>query len=189
MKKAPNLLLIFSDQHRSCDLGCYGNKQVMSPNFDVFAEKAAVFTTCISNTPVCVPARGSLLTGLFSIKHRAVSNDLPINPDLESIADVMNDNGYHTGYIGKWHLAGIPREQAIHKQNRLGFSEWKVNNCNHDYMNAHYYDEDNIKHDIEGYERLICGTFEFNNMVRINFFGGFLNGKDKSCYHRLWNNR
>ena len=129
----PNLLFVFSDQHRYCDLACNGNHQIVSPHFDAFAEKALSFRNCISNSPVCVPARGSLMTGLYPLRHRAVSNDLPIDPGLHSIAHQMNRHGYRTGYIGKWHLGGIPRDAPVPKGARLGFGEWKVCNCNHHY--------------------------------------------------------
>ena len=155
--KKPNLLFVFSDQHRWCDLNSYGNKQVISPNFDDFYRKARVFNNCISNIPVCVPMRGSLLTGCLPLKHRAVTNDLPIDPTLKSIANSMNEQGYKTGYIGKWHLDGIPRDKAIKKEYRLGFDTWKVANCTHDYNSSYYYDENNEFHKHDGYEP-ICQT-------------------------------
>ena len=149
----PNILFVFSDQHRWCDLGCYGNMQVISPNLDMFAKKAVCFENCISNSPVCVPARGSLLTGLLPMRHKAITNDLPIDTGVESIAHVLSENGYHTGYIGKWHLAGVPRDRYIPGgKERLGFSEWKVCNCNHSYLNAYYYEESNKRIEIDGYE-------------------------------------
>ncbi len=148
----PNLLLVFSDQHRWCDLGCYGNEEVITPNFDAFAAEAVRFTHCFSNAPLCVPARGSLLTGLMALKHGAITNDLPIRRDVLSIAHILNDAGYRTGYIGKWHLAGVPRDKPIPVEERLGFQEWKVNECNHNYLRAHYYDEANRRVDIGGYE-------------------------------------
>jgi arylsulfatase A-like enzyme len=150
--KRPNVLLILSDQHRWCDMGCYGNSQVETPFFDRFSHEARVFTTCISNSPVCVPMRGSLMTGLYPLKHGAVTNDLPINHEVESIADVFNAAGYHTGYIGKWHLDGVPRDKPVPKERRLGFQTWKVHNCSHTYHDNYYYDEQDVKCDISGYE-------------------------------------
>jgi len=147
-----NILFVFSDQHRWCDLGCYGNSEVISPNLDWFAEDSLRFTHCISNSPVCVPARGSLLTGCYPRKHGAITNDLPIRTDVQSVADVLNADGYYTGYIGKWHLGGVPRDQAISPDRRIGFQEWKVNNCDHNYLNSFYYDEENLRHEIDGYD-------------------------------------
>jgi arylsulfatase A-like enzyme len=147
-----NILFVFSDQHRWCDLGCYGNPDVISPNLDRLAETGLQFTHCISNSPVCVPARGSLLSGLYPMHHGAITNDLPICTDLESVADVLKKKGYRTGYFGKWHLGGVPRDRFIPKEERLGFDEWKVNNCDHNYLNSFYYDEDNVRHEINGYD-------------------------------------
>lgn len=155
--KKKNLLFIFSDQHRKFDLGCYGNNEVLTPNLDQLAQDGVRFEHCCSNSPVCVPARGSLLTGLYAQKHGAYTNDLQIRYDIESIADVLNNAGYHTGYIGKWHLCGIPRTQYIDKDRRLGFQEWKVANCNHNYLNCYYDDEENVRHHVEGYEPEIFG--------------------------------
>ncbi len=150
--KRPNLLFVFSDQHRYHDLGCNGNLQVRSPCLDALADRSVRFTSCISNNPVCVPMRGSLLTGQFAWKHRAITNDLPIDVSMESIATVLGRAGYRTGYIGKWHLGGIPRTRAILAHERLGFQEWKAANCNHDYWNGYYWDEANVRHPLAVHE-------------------------------------
>lgn len=93
------------------------------------------------------------MTGLYPLGHGAISNDLPIRHDVTSIGHVLSDAGYDTNYIGKWHLAGIPRDQIVSRGvGRLGFSGWKVNNCSHSYSDASYYDEDDRFHEVEGYE-------------------------------------
>lgn len=124
----------------------------MTPNLDRFAADGLRFTHCVSNSPVCVPARGSLLTGCYPMKHGAITNDLPVRTDIESVADVLNQHGYHTGYLGKWHLGGVPRDRFISEGERLGFDEWKVNNCDHNYLNSYYFDEENRRHEIDGYD-------------------------------------
>lgn len=148
----PNLLFVFGDQHRFRDLGCYGNAQVISPHLDAFAGQGLRFEHCVSNVPVCVPMRGSMLTGRYPLGHGALTNDFAIRPDTPSIAHVLNDAGYRTGYIGKWHLGGIPRDKFIPVQERLGFSEWKAAECNHGYFSDYYDDEQDQRHPIEGYD-------------------------------------
>ena len=149
---SPNLLFVFSDQHRRCDLGCYGNPQVRTPNLDRLASQARRFEHCVSNAPVCVPMRGTMLTGRHAWRHRAITNDLPVDTRVPSIADALNVAGYHTGYIGKWHLGGIPRDQAILPGARLGFTEWKVAECNHTYDQGYYFDEQCRRHAIPGFQ-------------------------------------
>ena len=148
-----NLVFVLSDQHRVFDLGCYGNHHVQTPALDAFARRATRFTQCISNSPLCVPARGSLLTGCLPIRHGAITNDLPLREDVTTIANVLHDAGYATGYVGKWHLDGIPRDKPIADAvRRRGFSECKAYNCNHEYYRGYYYDEKNQRISVEGYE-------------------------------------
>lgn len=153
-ERKPNILFVFSDQHRKHSLGCYANDQVISPNFDRFANEGLKFNNCISSSPVCVPMRGSILTSMHAWNHKALSNDLPIDPASRSIATVLNENKYHTGYIGKWHLGGIPRDKAIPVSERLGFKEWKVANCNHSYNEGYYYDENDVRHEMHDFESI-----------------------------------
>lgn len=110
------------------------------------------YTTCVSNSPVCVPARGTILSGLHAWQHRAITNDLPVDHSVRSIAHALRDGGYSTGYVGKWHLGGVPRDRAIPEGERLGFEEWKAAECTHDYDNSWYHDEQEVRHEIEGYE-------------------------------------
>ncbi len=153
--KRPNILFILADQHRFCDLGCAGNDELRTPHLDALAREGAQFARAYSNCPVCVPARGTLLTGLHPLRHGAVANDVPVKADVPSVAHVLKNAGYDTGYIGKWHLAGVPRDQFIEKERRLGFDFWRVNNCNHDYMNYYYDDESDARHFVAGYEPVV----------------------------------
>lgn len=153
--KRPNILFIFADQHRFCDLGCAGNGELHTPNLDALAREGAFFARAYSNCPVCVPARGTLLTGLHPLRHGAVANDVPIKADTPSVAQTLKSAGYDTAYIGKWHLAGVPRDQFIERERRLGFDYWRVNNCNHDYMNYYYDDEGDARHYVAGYEPVV----------------------------------
>lgn len=152
MSKCPNILFVFSDQQRYFDLGCCGNREVITPNIDAWAAESVVFDRFYSNCPVCVPARGTLLTGTYPLRHGAITNDLRVRSDSRSIANVLNENGYNTAYLGKWHLGGVPRDQFITEENRLGFSYWRGCNCNHNYMKAYYDDNANVRHFEDGYE-------------------------------------
>ena len=150
-RSAPNLVWILSDQHRFCDTGYAGNSEVETSNLDWLSTAGAEFEAAYSNCPLCVPARGCLWTGLHALRHGAAANDLPIRPECESIATVLDKAGYHTAYFGKWHLGGPPRDAFISHYNRLGFQYWNANNCNHDYLHGYYDDNNNIRHPIEGY--------------------------------------
>ena len=73
---APNILIIMPDQWRGFDLGCMGNKDVLTPNIDRLAAKGLLVKNTFANTPVCCPARANLLTGKFAHSNGMTANDL-----------------------------------------------------------------------------------------------------------------
>jgi|GEM_PF-3224910 len=112
--KQPNLLFILTDQQSYDMLGCYGNKQLITPNIDKIASEGVRFNYCISSNPVCSPMRAMLLSGHHSLKNGVVSNDIQMLPgNGKYFAEVLRDSGYRTGYIGKWHLYGGDRERPV----------------------------------------------------------------------------
>ncbi len=148
-----NILLVFGDQMRGQDMGCAGNSQVITANFDSMAASGTLFTRAYSNSPVCTPARGSLLTGCYPRTHGAVVNDIPVRTDVASLGTVMKDAGRATGYIGKWHLDGCPRDKFTPPgERRLGFDYWAVHNCRHRYFDSFYYENSEEPIATEGYE-------------------------------------
>jgi len=140
-KKPPNILLIFPDQMRRHAMGCSGNKQVKTPNLDRLASESVYFTNCIANCPVCTPDRAVLLTGKYPLSNGTVVNDLPLSTKQTTVAEVLSDAGYRTGYIGKWHLDGIPRSKFTPPgPRRQGFdSYWAAYECHHQYFGTKYY--------------------------------------------------
>ena len=147
-------MLVFADQMRSQAMGCAGNAQVHTPNLDGLAGEGVMLRRAYSNAPVCTPARGSLLTGCWPLTHRAFLNDVPIRTDLLSLGTVFRDAGHATGYVGKWHLDGCPRDKFTPPgPRRLGFDDfWAVHNCTHAYMDSFYYADTDERIPIEGYE-------------------------------------
>jgi len=149
-----NLVLVFPDQMRGQNLGSAGNDQVVTPHLDRLASQGVLCTSAVSNFPVCTPSRGSLLTGLHPLAHGAVANDVPIRTGLPTLGTVLGEAGYRTGYIGKWHLDGVPRDRFTPPgPRRLGFDDyWAAWNCHHRYFDGKYYlDEDLVRH-FAGYE-------------------------------------
>ncbi len=144
----PNVVFVFADQWREQDLGYTGNTQVNTPVIDKLAEESVVFTNAVAGCPVCCPYRASLITGQYPLTHGVFYNDKPLNPEANSIAKIYKQEGYETGYIGKWHLNGHqPGEETfearlkfIPKERRQGFDFWQVLECTHDYNNSFYFE-------------------------------------------------
>ncbi len=158
----PNVVFVFADQWRAQDLGFVGNEQVITPAIDELSKEAVVFTNAISNISVCTPARASLMTGKYPLSHGLFYNDKPLRSEEYCIAEVYKENGYQTGYIGKWHINGHPqgmknsagRNLPVTADRRQGFDYWKVHECTHNYNNSIYYDENDVKHIWEGYDAI-----------------------------------
>lgn len=149
-----NLVFIFADQMRGQDMGHVGNPDVLTPHMDRLAAQGVSFTNAIANFPVCTPSRGSMLTGLHPFRHGAVANDLPLRTDVKSIGTLLKQAGYATGYVGKWHLDGVPRNGFTPPgPRRSGFDDyWAAWNCAHAYFDGQYYEEQPVPCSIEGYE-------------------------------------
>lgn len=151
----PNILFILTDQMRSTAMGCAGREPVRTPNLDRLAREGTRFTNAVSNTPSCAPARATLFTGLHTLTHGVVNNELAVPTHTGSLAKSLTADGYACGIIGKWHIDGGPREGYTPPgPRRLGFDAlWAVANCTHDYMNSFYYrDDDPAPRFIQGFE-------------------------------------
>lgn len=150
----PNIIFVFADQMRAHALGCYGNKIVPTPNLDAMAKSGVVCDNAISTWPVCSPYRAMLLTGLHPMANGTVSNDVGYKDGLPSIATACKEQGYETGYIGKWHLEWN-RNPFVPKSRRMGFDYWAVNNCTHQYMDHFYCTDTPEKIRFKGYDAIV----------------------------------
>ncbi len=148
----PNIVFVFADQWRAQSTGYAGNPDVKTPNLDKLALEGVCFSNAVSTSPVCTPYRAMLLTGKYVLKNGMFMNDVSLEPDSESFAKLFKRQGYHTAYIGKWHLDGNGRSSFIPKERRQGFDYWKVLECSHSYNNSKYWGNDNELHTWEAYD-------------------------------------
>jgi arylsulfatase A-like enzyme len=155
MSDKPNILYVFADQMRSMSIGCLHDDPVQTPNLDRLAQQGVLFRNAFANTPVCTPSRGSLITGKHAWSCRCIANDLRLPEDEISIADVLKEQGYRRGYVGKWHLDGISRHMFTPPgRRRHGFDDyWAAYNCNHNYFDCKWFEDDcpDVKR-AEGYD-------------------------------------
>lgn len=106
-----NILFIFTDQWRADCVGFHGNKIVKTPNLDNLAQYSVDFTNSYTVCPLCTPARGSIMTGLYPHQSGVIDNCDVGGSRQEYLPnsaftwlDAMKDTGRRVGYFGKWHL-------------------------------------------------------------------------------------
>ncbi|HEY3938139.1 MAG TPA: sulfatase [Bryobacteraceae bacterium] len=127
--KQPNILWIFGDQFRAQALSFNGDPNSRTPNLQRSDVNGVNFTANLSGFPLCCPFRGSLLTSRYP-HHCVPGHEYPLPEGQKTIADVFNENGYDTAYVGKWHLGGFHEYNGraaffITDPNRRGgFQHW-----------------------------------------------------------------
>ena len=131
--KDPNLLIIHTDQLSSWavsayakglkDVPNYGKVVVETPHIDSLAKEGAILNNFFTNSAVCTPSRGCLLTGRYPHAHGAYKNNIEMRRDEVTIAEVLRRAGFRTGYAGKWHLDGPPKPGWLKQQRSMGFTD------------------------------------------------------------------
>jgi len=114
-----NVLLIITDEHNFRTLGCYRELMpreqaemwglgavVPTPNLDRLAKEGVLCTRAYATAPVCSPCRAAMITGRYPHATGVPTNNHVLDRSIPTLADRLNDAGYRTSFIGKWHLGG-----------------------------------------------------------------------------------
>ncbi|UCD28639.1 MAG: sulfatase, partial [Planctomycetota bacterium] len=181
-KKRPNVVFIFDDQLRAQACSIYGGRNITTPNMERMARQGMVFNNATSTCPLCTPFRGMLQTGRYPTHSGLVINWVETNTSQRCLAHVFEDAGYHTGFIGKWHLAAgkkkytgkheVTREDRRRirmakvdylKRNpetefvppgpqRLGYEHWEAYNFHGSFNDYWYYEDTSKRLSAKGFE-------------------------------------
>jgi len=123
----PNIIVIMADDLGYTDLGCYGCKDIRTPNIDSLAKDGARFTNAYVTGSMCGPSRAGFITGRFQSSFGYYSNanhvldpkqGLPVG--TTTVAGYLQEQGYTTGGVGKWHMGTAEHQHP----NELGYSDW-----------------------------------------------------------------
>ncbi|OHE89711.1 MAG: acetylglucosamine-6-sulfatase [Verrucomicrobia bacterium RIFCSPLOWO2_12_FULL_64_8] len=113
-----NIVLILTDDHRFDAMGFMGHPFLETPNLDSLARNGVHLANAFVTTSLCSPSRASILTGLYAHHHGVVDNNNPVRPDLVFFPQILQQAGYQTAFIGKWHMGG---ESSAPQR---GFDKW-----------------------------------------------------------------
>ena len=116
--KPRNVVFILSDDHRYDAMGFMGHQFAETPHMDSMARNGVHLKNAFVTTSLCSPSRASILTGLYTFRHRVIDNNRLVPEGTLFFPQWLQKAGYATGYVGKWHMGGH------HDNPRPGFDYW-----------------------------------------------------------------
>lgn len=115
----PNVLLLFTDQQNARMMSAMGNQNLVTPAMDRIAEQGVMFTHGYCTSPVCGPARSSIISGRMPHETGVEWNGDSMKEDIINAGELFRDAGYHTVWAGKWHLSESYPQRAKSKQKEI----------------------------------------------------------------------
>ena len=100
-----NIIFYFTDQQRWDTCGCFGQPLDITPNLDQLAREGVKFDNAFSPQPVCGPCRALFQTGKWPTETGCFRNNIMLPAGVKTLGNYIEEAGYETAYIGKWHLA------------------------------------------------------------------------------------
>ena len=172
----PNVVFILSDDHTCQAISAYGSKIARTPNIDRLAREGALFRNMFVTNSICGPSRAVLLTGKYSHLNGFRNNGKDVfDSRQQSVAKLMQQGGYQTAWIGKWHLGSKP----------VGFDYWNVLPDQGSYYNPDFMGEkDTVRH--EGYVTELITRFSLDWLNRRQKDKPFMLVIGEKATHRSW---
>ena len=179
--KQPNIIFIMSDDHAYQAISAYGGsmaKLAPTPNIDRIANQGMLFNRCMVTNSICGPSRATILTGKYSHENGFIDNTMgaTFNGEQMTFPKVLQQAGYQTAMIGKWHLGSNP----------TGFDYWDVLNGQGNYYNPTFINASG-QYNLKGYatEIITQKSIDWLNQAK-NSGKPFLLMMHHKAPHRSW---
>ncbi|MGF2949872.1 sulfatase family protein [Microbacterium alcoholitolerans] len=171
MPHRPNILVVMADQFRAASLGVLGEDPVHTPHLDRLATEGCVARQAVSSYPVCSPHRAMFLTGMppqvngvtLNVNSETAADGVGLRDGLPTWASALRDQGWRTGYIGKWHLEPPVADDEQHgegrredgkvwdawspPERRFGFDFWYSHGASDRHLAPHYWSTAAARHE------------------------------------------
>ena len=120
--KPRNVVFILSDDHRYDAMSFLGHQFAQTPVMDSLASNGAYLKNALVTTSLCSPSRASILTGLYTFRHRVIDNNRAIPAGTVYFPQYLQKAGYSTCFVGKWHMGGESDEPQPGWDNWVSFA-------------------------------------------------------------------
>ena len=140
-QKKMNIIYIMSDDHSYQTISAYDQRYIHTPNIDRIGNEGVRFTNSFVANSISGPSRACMLTGKHSHANGFINNSTTFNGDQLTFPKLLQQNGYQTAMIGKWHLVSDPQ----------GFDHWEILPGQGDYYNPTFIQMNGEKVQVEGY--------------------------------------
>jgi arylsulfatase A-like enzyme len=169
--RQPNVIVIVTDDQGAGDAGCFGAKDLLTPNIDAIAARGVRFTQFYAGAPVCSPSRAALLTGRYPLRAGLIGNAASepngkagMPGEQVTLAEMFKAAGYATAHIGKWHLGFTP--DMMPNAQGFDYSFGHMGGCIDNYSHFFYWSGPN-RHDLyrNGVEVFYPGHYFADLMV------------------------
>lgn len=185
----PNVIIIYTDDQGTVDLGCYGTSDIHTPHIDSLAKRGVRFRQMYAPSAICSASRAGLLTGRFPARAGVPGNvsseeGKPGMPTEQvTIAEMMKTAGYTTGHVGKWHLGYTP--ETMPNGQGFDYSWGHMGGCIDNYSQFFYWVGPN-RHDLwrNGEHIHEDGLFFQDGMVRE--MNAFITRNKKKPFFVYW---
>ncbi len=176
-RKLPNILFIMSDDHACKAISCYDGSLNRTPNIDWLAREGMRFNHCYCTNAIaiCAPSRAVILTGQHSHINGHIDNSKVFDGSQQTFPKLLQQNGYQTGIVGKWHLVSEP----------TGFDYWNILPGQGGNYNPDFIEMGQKKH-VEGYVTGLITDFVLDWLEKRDKNKNFCLMLHHKASHRNW---
>lgn len=175
LPKQPNIVFIMTDDHSYQTLSAYDRRFIQTPGLDRLAGEGVLFTNSFVANSICGPSRACMLTGKHSHANGFRDNHDQFDGSQQTFPKLLQQAGYQTAIIGKWHLKSEP----------TGFNYWNILPDQGNYYNPDFIDK-NGKKRFEGYVTNLITDFSIDWMKQRDATKPFCLLVHHKAVHRIW---